>query len=465
MPTFDELALQGEYPVVHSLRKDQATLIATRVPLTDMQMGRWGWVLTLNHRNGRIDSDDIATLRDNTGRQYPKVYLLTDMQNYIEKWGCTEWEEGYHQNGHQLALPRNMAAAGSDIVREDILKQLLSELQERQAQEVTAFRDEVKAQLEATRSEIGTENTRFHEVLQDETMDAYNKLLERYRITHEDTRQQIEALDQGINTQSVKVTEVVEAQSCLTREEAGRHVETLTEEIRNRVSLTQKSTLEVVESQFNLSRVDTAKYLEREHEEIRTDLANFTTELKELQEQVKLALQALDPDIEEDLGKADTADPASTATKMVRKATTQIERITLSHQKMSINYFNSANWQSRQAFRYAWFLGFISVGLLAFFIVAAVFAALLHLYGFAVLLGAIGGVGTTIGTVMGLISSSHAKTAEQFAVAQKLLDRSYRPTIANAMCIGYTDEARKQAALDNIIGGLLKNEASDIDVS
>jgi hypothetical protein len=176
-------------------------------------------------------------------------------------------------------------------------------------------------------------------------------------------------------------------------------------------------------------------------------------------------LTLFDPDIEEDLGKADTADPASTATKMVRKASTQIERITLSHQKMSINYFNSANWQSRQAFRYAWFLGFISVGLLAFFIVAAVFAALLHLYGFAVLLGAIGGVGTTIGTVMGLISSSHAKTAEQFAVAQKLLDRSYRPTIANAMCIGYTDEERKQAALDNIIGGLLKNEASDIDVN
>ncbi len=63
---------------------------------------------------------------------------------------------------------------------------------------------------------------------------------------------------------------------------------------------------------------------------------------------------------------------------------------------------------------------------------------------------------------MGAISSFHAKTAEQFALAQKLLDRSYRPTIANAMCIGYTDDDRKQAAIDKIIDGLLKNEASDI---
>jgi len=458
MPTFDELALQGEYPVVHSLRKDQATLIATRVPLTEMQVGRWGWVLTLNHRDGRTDSDDIATLRDNTGRQYPKVYLLTDMQNYIEKWGCTEWEEGYHQNGHQLALPRNMAASGSDIVREDILKQLLGELQERQAQEVTAFKDEVKVQWEATHREIALDNTQFHQELQEQIIDAYNRLLDRSRVNTEE-------LDQQVVTQSVKVTEVVEAQSRLTREEAGRHVETLTEEIRNRVSLTQKSTLEAVEARFNLSRVDTEKQLEREHEEIKTNLTTFGAELKDLHEQIKLALQALDPDIEEDLGKADTADPASTATKMVRKATTQIERITQSHQRMSMNYFNSADWQSRQAFRYAWFLGFTAVGLLAFFIVATVFAALLHLYAFAVLLGAIGGVGTTIGTIMGLISSSHAKTAEQFAVAQKLLDRSYRPTIANAMCIGYSDEERKQAALDNIISGLLKNEVSEIAVN
>src|SRR5205823_10152030 len=127
--------------------------------------------------------------------------------------------------------------------------------------------------------------------------------------------------------------------------------------------------------------------------EIKTSLTGFSTELKELQEQIKLALQALDPDIEEDPGKTDTADPASTATKMARKVTTQIERITLGHQKMSMNYFNSANEQSRQGFRLAWLLGFMGLGLLGFTIISAVVLVTLQLYGYSVLIGAIGGIG------------------------------------------------------------------------
>src|SRR6266496_2484524 len=444
MPTFDELALQGEYPVVHSLRRDQATLIATRVPFADIQMGRWGWVLTLNHRDGRTDSDDIATLRDNTGHQYPKVYSRSDMQNYIEKWGCSEWEEGYHQNGHLLSLPKNTVSSGADIVREDVLKQLLSELEEHQKVQSTLLMDELNGRLEETRKELEMENAKNFHVLNDSTMDYYNRLLDGSRTNNE-------ILDQQVVTQTVKITEVVEAQSLLTREEAGKHVETLTEEIKNRVSLTQKSTLDAVEAQFNMAKVDTAKHLEGEHEEIKTSLTGFTSELKELQEKIKLALQALDPDIEEDLEKTDTADPAASATKMARKVTTQIERITYGHQKMSIKYFDSANEQSRKGFRLAWLLGFMAFGLLGFTIVSAVVLASLQLYGYSVLIGAIGGIGTTIISLMTTVSSLQARTAKQFANAQLLLDRSYRPTIANAMCIGYTDEARKQAAIDKII--------------
>lgn len=455
MPTFNELALQGDCPVIHSLRSDQATLIATRVPLTDPMSGRWGWVLTLNHRNGRTDPDDIATLRDNTGQQYPKVYLLADMQNYIEKWGCTEWEEGYHQNGHQLALEKNTSASGAAIVREDILQQLLCELREHHAQAIASVKDEVKEQLEAIRGEIAASTTQLHQALQDQSIDAYNRLLDRFNLTSA-------TLDQQVTTQSVKVTEVVEEQSLRTREETGRHIETLNQEIKNHVSLTQKNTVDAVEAQFLMSKTDTAKHLEREHEEIRTGLTDFTTELKALEEQIKLALQELDPDIEEDLDKIQNADPASIATKMVRKATTQIERITACHQRMSIKYFDSANEQSRKAFKYVWILGFTAVWLLAFAIVATVFMALLHLYGFAVLLGSIGTIGTTIVTVMGVIQASHAKTTEQFAYAQKLLDRRYGSTIANAMIIGYTDDDHKQAAIDKIVDSLLGDEITPI---
>ena len=203
---------------------------------------------------------------------------------------------------------------------------------------------------------------------------------------------------------------------------------------------------------------DTVKLLEREHEEISTGLAGFVTELKALEEQIKFALQELDPDIEEDLNTTQNADP----TKMVRKATTQIERITASHQRMSIKYFDSANEQSRKAFKYAWFLGFTAVGLFAAVIGACVFMSILHLYGFAVILGSVGAIGGSIVTVMGWVSSSHARTIEQFAYAQKLLDRRYGSTIANAMIIGYTDDDHKQTAIDKIVDSLLRDEVTPI---
>jgi len=251
MPTFADLALQDDYPVIHSLRKDQATIIATRVPLTDLNLGKWGWVLTLIHQDGRIDSTDIPMFRDNAGRQYPKVYLFPDMQSYIEGWECTEWVEGYHQNGHQPGVSRNGAASATTL-QENALKQLLCDLKEHQAQAIASVKVEVKEQLEEIRGEIASSTTQFHQALQGQNIDAYNRLLERYNLN-------TVALDQQVLAQSVKVTEVVEEQSALTREETEKHVGTLTQEVKNHVSLTQKNTVEAIEAQSNMSRARYSK--------------------------------------------------------------------------------------------------------------------------------------------------------------------------------------------------------------
>ena len=81
----------------------------------------------------------------------------------------------------------------------------------------------------------------------------------------------------------------------------------------------------------------------------------------------------------------------------------------------------------------------------------------LHLYGYTALLGTVGVIATAITTCVGGLSSLQARTAKLFASAHQQLDRSYRPTIAHAMCVGYTDEERKQAAIDKVIDALLKN--------
>ncbi len=162
MPTFDELALQGNCPVIHTQRRDEATLIATRIPLDDVRLERWGWILTLSHKDGRTDQDDLETLRDNAGRRYPKIYLPTDMKNYIEKWACTEWEEGYHTNGHQAVLARGITSPSVDIVREDVLLQIFSELQERQTQQLGLLKDKVTEVVEVQ----SLLNSRGHENVQ-----------------------------------------------------------------------------------------------------------------------------------------------------------------------------------------------------------------------------------------------------------------------------------------------------------
>lgn len=452
MPTFEELALHTNCPVIRSKRSDDAILIATRVPLDDIRLERWGWVLTVIPRDGRSDQNDIETLHDNAGRQFPKVYVQSDMQNYIERWTCGEWEEGYQQNGH-YGLNGNHANPAPQVLEEDVLKPLLAEMQESQAKEIAALKEEVRTQLETTRKEIAESNVQFHQTLSEQTIEAYNKGLERARLT-------IESVGQDAINQAAKYSEVVEEQSRATREESSKNALLLTEEVKNQSALSERHTLEAIEAQFRMSRTDTAEHLQREHEEIKNSLTSFTVELKELQEQIKLALAELDPTLDEETDQTQqNATDNTNATKIARKVTTQIERITLGHQKMSMSYYNSANQQSQQAFKYAWFLGFTAIGLFCFFVIASVFMAFLQLYGYAVLLGSIGGVATAIVTVMGLISSAYAKTTKQFALAQKLLDRSYRPTIANAICIGYSDEDRKQGAFDKIVDNLLTNEA------
>lgn len=89
--------------------------------------------------------------------------------------------------------------------------------------------------------------------------------------------------------------------------------------------------------------------------------------------------------------------------------------------------------------------------------------AFLGLYGFSIVFGCIGTLGTAIVAVMGAINSFHAKTTEQFEYAQRLLDRRYGSTIANAMIIGYPDDEHKKTALDKIVDSLLRDEIKDVD--
>lgn len=334
MPTFTELSQAG-YPIIRSKRRDGAILIATRIPLDDVRLERWGWILTLSSIDGVPIEDDTDTLKNGAGRRFPKIYLLPDIQSYIEKWECLEWEEGYHTNGYQLVVSRNGASMDGQ--------------QEHQAQLLTEIRAELQSQLEDNRVRLEEKNAEYFEKMQLGTMESYNILLGRANTNFQETTKQFEELDHNLD----ETFGEVEEHTRLLQEATEQHVKIVTEEIKNTASLYNQQTLIALEEQSRMSRQDTVKQLEEAREEIRKELDSFSAELRSLGEQVKQTLDEINPDIEEELDKTQTADPALTATKMVRKATTQIERITYSHQKMSTKYFDSANEQSKQSFKYA----------------------------------------------------------------------------------------------------------------
>lgn len=84
--------------VIQSVRrKDQAIVTATLVPLGDIRLEEWGWILSVSHKNNH-DQDGLEELSNRVGGQrYPRLYTLDDLKGYADQWQCTEWEDVYQK--------------------------------------------------------------------------------------------------------------------------------------------------------------------------------------------------------------------------------------------------------------------------------------------------------------------------------------------------------------------------------
>ena len=514
MTMFEDIATLNDYSVVHSQRKEGVTLIATRVPLDDIRLENWGWVLSLSQKDARNDQDDIETLQDNAGRRYPRVYTLPDVQSYAEKWACTQWKMGYSNNDYMSDLEVNVIE--NDKTQEDVL--LIGSLHDT----VTALSSQIKIQHAEIYEKIEGQRVAFHTELKDQFVDLTEGMKKQIEVLDdevetlllqtqetiikpvEEAKKQIELLNEDVENQAMLIQkytfdvvdtksfeireaakkylddlikevqgqsllvqrntlEVVEAQSLAVRDETKRLIDIDGTETKNQLSLIQKNTIDAIEGQFLITQQSIQKNHESVYEEIKTRLEVFSIQMRDLQEQTKKVLEVIEPDEDVDAEKTENEDVVSTAANIARRATTQIERIAANQQRLSTSYYNNANKQAQEGFRLARTLTDVGA---AFFFVVIAFAVLmtfLHLYGYTVLLGAVGTIGGAIVTAVGGLNSLQASTAKQFARSHLLLDRSYRATIAHAMCNGYADETRKEQAIDKVIDGLLKSD--DLTIS
>ncbi len=93
MPTLEEVSTCNS---IHAIRGDGATLTATRVPLDDLRLDRWGWILFVSHKHGASEGDDVVTLKDNVDNtEFRKVYTFEELNELAQEWECSDWQEGY----------------------------------------------------------------------------------------------------------------------------------------------------------------------------------------------------------------------------------------------------------------------------------------------------------------------------------------------------------------------------------
>lgn len=457
MPTFDDLALHSDCPVIHSQRKDGATLIATRIPLDDASLGRWGWVLTLRQEDGSTDHNDIQTLRDNSGRQYPKTYLFKDMKNYNETWSCTDWEEGYHTNGNASWLAKSNGVPGDKLVQENVFQQALTELQARQEEQLGAFQNQLLTQVATISAEVGANHTKLRDALGDITFNSHNRLLEQFRFAFEDTSKQLSTLDTETTSarqaQETALNEIT-LQTQKMHEDTKRDIEELREGIKDRALLVQ----DTIRTGFDQTHQDNVNSSETVKEGQQLGFNALTAHITVMQESIGKIWDAVNPviDADTDATKSDNNDVASTAANAARKATSRIERMAANLTGLSNSYYKNVSDQSKRSFELARTISLIG-GIILLVSLIAVFASLfLHLGEATLIFNGIGALIAAIVEGIAGLNLVYDKATKQFTRSQIYLDRIQRSSMAYAIAENIPDEAAKQQTVEKIALDLIK---------
>jgi hypothetical protein len=414
MAKFEEVA-SGSCPVLHAPRKDGAVLIATRVPLGDVRLQKWGWILAVSNLNNPTE-DDIETLTDNSGKRYPKVYYFNEVQNYAERWGCSEWQEGYQDDGNGAFLSKSNGVAGSELVRVDAFQQALGQLQTHQQERLGDFQNQVLTQVAIIRDEVRTNGAKLTEELEGITSNSNSKLLEQLRPPFEDTRRQMSL----VNDEITRFRQVQEA-------------------VLDGVALqSTKKDVEAVENsvQGSLSQV----------------LTDVSTQIKDVQDSLGKIWDAVNPtlDLDTDSTKTENTDIASSAANAARKATSRIERMAANLTGLSSSYYKNVNEQSKRSFDLARMVSFIGGMILAVSLIA-VFITLFFHFGELTLI--LNGIGTFIAAIVEAIAGLNLlydKATKQFSRSQVYLDRIQRSSMAYAIAENMQDEAHKQQIIEKI---------------
>lgn len=455
MAKFEEVAF-GSCPALHAPRKDGAVLIATRVPLGDVRLQSWGWILTLSNQSNPAQ-DDIDTLSDRSGKRYPKVYYLQEVQNYAEQWACSEWELGYHQDDGTSWLAKSSGISGGSLMHEDVFQQALTELQARQEEQLVNFQNQLFTQVAVISTEVGTKNTKLCEELSDLTFNSHNRLLEQFRNALEDTSKQLSALrSETTGTQQMQETALngIAQLTQKMQEDTHRGIDALRKDIGEQFRLVQ----DITRTEDAQTHQDSVKLSETVKESLQLGFDALSAHLIVLEENVGKIWDAVNPiiDIDADTTKTDINDVASTAANAAKKATSRIERMAANLSALSSSYYKNANEQSKRSFELARTISLIGGFILLVSIIGVFVSLFLQLGGATLIFNGVGALIAAIVEGIAGLNLVYDKATKQFTRSQVFLDRIQRSSMAYAIAENMPEEVAKQQTIEKIALDLIR---------
>lgn len=161
MPTFNELAYQPSYPIIFSKRSDGIILTAIKIPIDDVRLERWGWILTLSNKGIKTDVTDPLSLKDNDQQLYPKIYTQAEVNNYNEKWGFDNWEVGYNQAETKIHSTRTTKPLSTELLQKDILQETLEDIRSYQ-------NNYIRNKIEAIHTHQLYQDASIHKIISDQ---------------------------------------------------------------------------------------------------------------------------------------------------------------------------------------------------------------------------------------------------------------------------------------------------------
>ena len=118
----DQLISNSKIIVIQAEREDHVVVTATRVPIGDIRLEEWGWILSLSHKNNHAQ-DGLEELFDREGKHFPKLYSLKELKDYADQWECYEWEDAYKkQDEADISLHNTTVLAPSILEEKEILR-------------------------------------------------------------------------------------------------------------------------------------------------------------------------------------------------------------------------------------------------------------------------------------------------------------------------------------------------------